>query len=88
MIIALDYDDTYTEDPEGWDAVVNLLESRGHEFICVTMRYESEPIEIGVDCVIYYTGRRAKITWLKENGVPPPDIWIDDCPHFLFTDSK
>jgi hypothetical protein len=88
MIIALDYDDTYTEDPEGWDAVVNLLEGRGHKFICVTMRYESEPIVIGVDCMIYYTGRRAKITWLIENGVPLPDVWIDDRPNFVFTDAK
>ena len=41
MLIALDYDDTFTRDPEGWLNFAKLMKSRGHEIIGVTMRYLS-----------------------------------------------
>src|ERR1700722_1875454 len=38
MIIALDYDGTYTRDPDLWDAFIDAAQERGHTVICVTNR--------------------------------------------------
>lgn len=42
MNIALDYDGTYTNDPDLWMAFVNNAIARGHQVFVVTMRYPSE----------------------------------------------
>jgi len=34
MLIVMDYDETYTEDPSIWDAFILLLRTRGHTIIC------------------------------------------------------
>lgn len=80
MLIALDYDKTYTADPGLWDAFLNLAEDRGHTVKIVTMRYPSEPIE-GLNIEVVYTSRKAKF------GSIPADIWIDDTPQYLFQDA-
>lgn len=80
MIIALDYDKTYTADPALWDDFIQSAKDRGHSVKIVTMRYASEPIEsVSVDVV--YTSRKAKATVFKA------DIWIDDSPSWIFQDS-
>jgi hypothetical protein len=80
MIIALDYDKTYTADSALWDDFIQSAKDRGHSVKIVTMRYASEPIESApVDVV--YTGRKAKATVFKA------DIWIDDSPSWIFQDS-
>jgi hypothetical protein len=80
MIIALDYDKTYTADPALWDNFIQSAKDRGHSVKIVTMRYTSEPIEsVPVDVV--YTSRKAKATVFKA------DIWIDDSPSWIFQDS-
>lgn len=38
MLIAIDYDQTYTRDPDFWDSVIASGVSRGHRFVCVTNR--------------------------------------------------
>ena len=38
MLIALDFDETYTRDPEFWDIVIANATQRGHAVICATMR--------------------------------------------------
>ncbi len=83
MMIALDYDKTYTLDPEFWDSFISSASKRGHEVFCATMRHETEPIEI--PCAVIYTSRKAKAAYLKERGIVP-DIWIDDNPAWLYTD--
>ena len=40
--IGLDYDGTYTVDPDLWLRFVRQAKDRGHEVICVTMRYPEE----------------------------------------------
>lgn len=86
MIIALDYDKTYTADPILWDVFVVHAQSRGHKVICLTMRrYPEEQIKIkNVD--ITYTNRKAKKVFADENGIAV-DIWIDDKPAWLFEDA-
>ena len=92
MMLAIDYDETYTEDPEFWDYMIYFAKSRGHSVICATMRYESEGEEVmaalgeKVERIIF-TGRKAKHKFVQEAGYYP-SVWIDDSPHWLFQDSK
>lgn len=83
MIIALDYDGTYTADPALWDAFIQSARLRGHEVHLVTMRHESEPVRLGahVDRV-HYTDRRAKRAFMQQRGLSV-QIWIDDMPEFI-----
>jgi len=82
--IALDYDKTYTADPDLWDAFIALARSRGHAVNIVTMRYPSEEIAAPMVEVIY-TSRKAKIDYLEAIG-RPHDIYIDDSPYWLLND--
>ena len=34
MLIAIDYDNTYTADPEWWDEVIRSGQERGHTIVC------------------------------------------------------
>ena len=88
MLFALDYDETYTRDPELWDAFITLAKARGHSFICATMRHEHEGEEIKKNLghqveKIIFTGRKAKFDFVNNAGYYP-SVWIDDMPHFLF----
>lgn len=83
VLIILDYDGTYTLAPQWWDCMIASAQNEGHEIICATMRYETEPIEM--PCPIIYTGRKEKMAFLSALGIKP-DVWIDDAPHFLTCD--
>ena len=80
MLIALDYDKTYTADPVLWDDFIKSAQNRGHEVKIVTMRYPREPIDAAPADVIY-TSRKAKASYVKA------DIWIDDRPQWVYQDS-
>lgn len=91
MLIALDYDGTYTEDRDGWDMFIQDMNDRGHEIVIVTMRYESEqpagllfPI---CACRWYFTARTAKKPFMSSLGIHP-NIWIDDHPQSVFMDAE
>lgn len=94
MIIALDYDQTYTRDPDLWNKFIELAKLAGHKIICITMRFPHEKIECGwtdynndeTGVKVYYTNRKAKLIWAKANNVRV-DIWIDDKPGWLFDDA-
>jgi len=80
MLIALDYDKTYTADPMLWDDFVQLAQTRGHKVKIVTMRRPDEAVSnVPVDVV--YTSRKAKASIVKA------DIWIDDSPNWIYQDS-
>ena len=38
--IIIDFDGTYTADPELWDVFLASARERGHKLICATMRHE------------------------------------------------
>ena len=80
MLIALDYDKTYTADPALWDSFVGLAQSRGHTVKIVSMRRPDEAIDTDVVDVVY-TSRKAKSSVIRA------DIWIDDSPHWVYQDS-
>lgn len=83
MIIALDYDDTFTADPTLWAEFVTLAKRRGHSVSLVTFRketYNNDDIEedaklLGMDIV--YCNLKQKATQFKAH------VWIDDSPHFI-----
>ena len=80
MLIALDYDKTYTVDPVLWDDFVQIAQNRGHVVKIVTMRRPDEAI-IDAPVEVVYTSRKAKA------AVVNADIWIDDSPHWVYQDS-
>lgn len=89
MIIALDFDNTYTRDPAMWNDFIDLCQHAGHKVYCVTMRYDKpndsrevrEALGNRVDA-IYFTERSAKQQFMQSKGIAI-DIWIDDCPQLI-----
>ena len=91
MLLALDFDETYTRDPEFWNRVILYAKDRGHTVICATMRYEHEGKDV-IDALesrvekIIFTGRKAKHGAVYAAGYMP-SVWIDDSPHWIHTDA-
>lgn len=91
MNISLDFDGTYTRDPDAWDQFIDLMQSQGHNVYLVTMRYRSEAnvvyerLQKRVDG-IFCTGRRAKRSFMYEAGIDI-NVWIDDEPSFILMDA-
>ena len=88
---AMDYDRTYTMDPEGHDAMIALLKSRGHrvyivtqrsgnghDSVCLENRKELAEATANANCRVIFTEGAAK-EWhmLRKEGIKV-DIWIDD----------
>jgi len=92
MIIALDYDGTYTADREMWNKFIESARDHGHEVIVATMRYEAiegqqvlDDLEDRVSRIIF-TNRKAKKAEVRKQYTDP-DIWIDDNPDWLYEDA-
>ena len=82
MNIALDYDETFTADPEFWLAVVDMGRSKGHNFWIVTGRSEHrlDVVKEAVNGIpIVSCGQQAKADEVQYSQVSI-DIWIDDDP--------
>lgn len=82
MLIAIDYDETFTLDPGFWREVIALAEGRGHSCICATMRHPHEEIPSEHARLferVVYTGRKAKRPAVDKAGYYP-SIWVDDMP--------
>lgn len=90
---SLDYDATYTVDPELWLEFVKKAQERGHTVHCVTMRYPQETHEALFDprlkalVEVHATSREAKRKHMRMKGVTI-DIWIDDTPEWIFEGGK
>src|SRR5574340_529237 len=91
MIIALDYDGTYTRDPDLWIDFINKAYKNNHQVILATMRYENEQEDMCKILLskvkVIFTGRKAKREFLQNLGIEP-HIWIDDIPDFIVSDFK
>lgn len=89
MIVALDYDRTYTADPDLWLLFIQSATARGHTVYCATQRAESDPVDealaIAVEGRVVYTNRKAK-RWLMEARGIAVDVWIDDSPAGIYCD--
>jgi hypothetical protein len=88
MLIALDYDHTYTADKELWNKFILDAKMRGHKVVCFTMRFDNvEERLYAMPVDVYYTERKAKKVWAEAKGFLV-DIWIDDKPAWLFEDAS
>lgn len=83
MIIALDFDETFTEDHSLWTSFVINAKNRGHKVTFVTYRdsrWGNYDIEYEAECLgldIVYTAGKQKAHCFKA------DIWIDDSPETI-----
>lgn len=85
MTFALDYDGTYTADPELWDTFVKLARERGHKFLCVTQRRNTEENREAVKVPgvqVLFTELASKTWFIEQRGLTV-DVWIDDDPKAL-----
>lgn len=87
MIIALDYDDTWTADPGVWLALLAAAKGRGHTVIMVTQRAEGQSAQIRADLaaskveipVVYAYGQAKRDAAIAAGY--EVDVWIDDTPY-------
>lgn len=88
MRIALDYDGTYTEDPELWDEFIASAVERGHDVTIVTMRSEDiQQIPHNIEADIIYTDLKGKRDYCARDGIEF-DVWIDDHPEWVVRDHE
>lgn len=83
LVIAIDYDDTYTADPELWDMFIKSAQEKGHYVFIATFRGEDDPIENPNGLEVAYCNRKPKLHAVRELGLPEPSIWIDDWPWLI-----
>ena len=81
MLLGLDYDGTYTLDPDCWDQVIELFKKKEHEVVLVTLRY-SPPEDRVPKTRIICTSRMAKEKFCLSIGLKV-DVWSDDTPFFI-----
>ena len=83
MILAIDYDNTYSSYPEEFDNLRQMFQKKGHKVFIVTARNEKdEPIEDDLSKFdrVFYTSGQAKAHVVRA------DIWVDDSPVTLCCD--
>ncbi len=81
MLIALDYDGTYTLDPRLWDRFVADAMRSGHAFVVVTGRREP-PRGFRADIPVVCVPDGYKRDGARRAGFLP-DVWIDDMPEMI-----
>jgi hypothetical protein len=82
ITIGLDFDDTFTADPELWTQFVALARSRGHKVVCVSCRTDNDENRAEVDvpgALTYLTSLSPKAWYMNRHGIDV-DVWIDDHP--------
>ena len=87
MNISLDYDDTYTRNPELWDMIVRQFQAKGDKVFLVTWRFPDEEVP-GITKLratlsgIHFTCRTAKEKYMFDQGINI-HVWIDDNPRSI-----
>lgn len=92
MNISIDFDYTYTRDPELWNTFIQQALRRGHIVYCVTARTLEYPDErkevlesigqlIGASNCIF-TGGQAKRPFCQAQNINI-DVWVDDMPEAI-----
>jgi hypothetical protein len=86
MIIAIDYDNTYTADPNLWNNFVTTALEIGHTVICVTARPEimGQVVldSIGKLVPFVFAGGEWKREVALKRGYKV-DVWIDDMTEYI-----
>ena len=85
MLVAIDYDETYTHNPEAWAQVIRTLKEYGYSVIGATLRNRYQTVNDQFyrlcDSVIYCAGL-AKDDTVTSFGYKI-NIWIDDKPRYI-----
>ena len=91
LTIAIDFDGTFSADPDLWREIVGVMTGRryGHKCILVTNRPEAMGndvrAEVGDLMPIVFAGAQSKRS-AAENAGYFVNIWIDDNPGFIGVD--
>lgn len=91
LIIALDFDETFTEDPDLWIPFVHHAKKQGHRVAFVTFRNgpETSTPHGNSDILGYAAQLEIEVVFTchkqKRHVFPEADIWIDDMPHLIPT---
>lgn len=89
-VVAVDFDDTISDNPEAWLRVMKTLEACGYVVVVCTWRSPTtapEDLQFLVDkgYKIYYTSFTAKRAFMRKQGIDVA-IWVDDDPEAIFND--
>jgi len=94
MHLGLDYDDTYTKAPAFWDSLIHLARAAGHRVSLVTYRDDRYDwtdmmthLRDVVGIQIHCTRGVAKAHWMTHIAEDPVDVWIDDRPASITSNS-
>ena len=91
LIIAIDFDDTFTASPGLFAEFIRLAKARGHQAYIVSARIDTEENtdyinelldEEDCQCPIVFSNRGSKIHAMELREIKV-DIWIDDQPRKL-----
>jgi len=88
LTIAIDYDDTFTADPDLWRNFIGMAQLRGHRVVCVSARRDTfdnrQEIRDAMpdDVPVLLSYDRPKRDFVEAEGVQV-DIWIDDMPEAI-----
>lgn len=86
MIIAIDYDNTYTADPNLWNNFITTALGVGHTVICVTARPDtmgqSVLDSVGKLVPVLFAGGDWKREYALKHGYKV-NVWIDDMPEYI-----
>lgn len=89
MDIGLDFDGTYTLDPEFWDQVVLLAQDMEHTVYVVTNRLgedeeDDEVYDVPVPAEnVIFTAGKSKHDFMMANHDLHIDVWIDNEPEWI-----
>lgn len=86
MVIAIDYDETWTADPALFASFADMARAAGHTPIIVTGRGE-ERRPVGLPLPVYCTGGRAKRWYMLEVHQMHVDVMVDDTPEWWDRDA-
>ena len=96
MNISLDFDDTYTRDPDMWNRFIELALNSGHNVYCITARADTKENKqevystigqlIGKDHCLFTDGlAKAKYAYASDIQI---DVLIDDLPSGVDNNKK
>jgi len=85
MVVAFDYDETWTEAPDLFAAFAKALQAEGHLAIIVTSRDEARRPE-GLPIPVYCTNLLGKREYMLDKHGIWVDIWVDDVPDAIVCD--
>lgn len=88
---SLDYDDTFTADPELWRILIPIMKERGHQIYMITARHNTienkQELFRNLDGLIepsrIYFSYDAPKRWFADREGLFIDIWIDDSPEAI-----